>query len=368
MKFVMFKKSLEEGVSPIYLFDGEEEYFKERGEDMLKERYLSEPSLNYTSFNGENLKGSEMISLVRAAESFPFLSEKRLVKAVDFYPTEKEYESYLKSYFENPQESTILLIMNSRAPKGKVMDLKKIKTVTHVDCSKADDETVMRWIFTQFKRAGISVDAECCERIARYCLSDMSRVAGETEKLKAYALQGGVITAQVVDDVVYRDTDYKMYELTGAIARKNYTAYLSVMNELLAKGVDEMNILNGVCNYFRTLFEIVAMGREYLFWNSVFFVPLGALIVWRYSIQGLGFSTLAMMAGVAEMIARTAVAIVLVPMLGYFGAELANPAAWIAACIFLYPAYRWTCHKLDNRLLAARLHMQNPSSDHEPAL
>lgn len=41
MKFVMFKKSLEEGVSPIYLFDGEEEYFKERGEDMLKERYLS---------------------------------------------------------------------------------------------------------------------------------------------------------------------------------------------------------------------------------------------------------------------------------------------------------------------------------------
>lgn len=105
--------------------------------------------------------------------------------------------------------------------------------------------------------------------------------------------------------------------------------------------------------------EIVDMGREYLFWNSVFFVPLGALIVWRYSIQGLGFSTLAMMAGVAEMVARTAVAILLVPVLGYFGAELANPAAWIAACLFLYPAYKWTCRQLDNRLLAARLHLQN---------
>ena len=46
--------------------------------------------------------------------------------------------------------------------------------------------------------------------------------------------------------------------------------------------------------------DIVAMGREYLFWNSVFFVPLGALIVWRYSIQGLGFSSLAMLAGVAR--------------------------------------------------------------------
>ena len=63
--------------------------------------------------------------------------------------------------------------------------------------------------------------------------------------------------------------------------------------------------------------DIVAMGREYLFWNSVFFVPLGALIIWRYTIQGLGFSSLAMLAGVAEMVARTEVAIVLVPVLGY---------------------------------------------------
>ena len=90
---------------------------------------------------------------------------------------------------------------------------------------------------------------------------------------------------------------------------------------------------------------------------------LGALIVWRYSIQGLGFSSLAMLAGVAEMVARTAVAIVLVPILGYFGAELSNPAAWIAACLFLYPAYRWTCRQLDNRLLAARLHIQGDHAE-----
>lgn len=111
--------------------------------------------------------------------------------------------------------------------------------------------------------------------------------------------------------------------------------------------------------------EIVRMGQEYLFWNSVFFIPLGALIVWRYSIQGLGFSTLAMLAGVAEMAARTAVAVILVPILGYFGAELANPAAWIAACLFLYPAYRWTCRQLDNRLLAARLHLHSNQLESE---
>ena len=100
---------------------------------------------------------------------------------------------------------------------------------------------------------------------------------------------------------------------------------------------------------------IVAMAQEYMRMNSYFFIPLGALIVWRYVIQGLGYSTLAMMAGVAEMVARTVVAVTLVPLLGYFGAELSNPAAWVGACVFLYPAYRWTMRALQNRMHARRL-------------
>lgn len=105
--------------------------------------------------------------------------------------------------------------------------------------------------------------------------------------------------------------------------------------------------------------EIVNMACHYLLWNSLFFIPLAWLIVWRYTIQGLGFSSLAMLAGVTEMVARTAAAMVLVPMLGFFGAELSNPMAWLAACIFLYPAYRWTCRQLDNRLLASKLQLES---------
>ena len=104
-----------------------------------------------------------------------------------------------------------------------------------------------------------------------------------------------------------------------------------------------------------TELEIVALAQQYLLWNSLFFFPLGALIIWRYVIQGLGYSSVAMMAGVAEMIARTGVALILVPMLGFFGATLANPAAWIAACIFLIPAYNWTTRHIANRLHAGSL-------------
>lgn len=262
MKFVLFKKSLEAGAAPIYLFDGEEEYFKARGEEMLKEKFLGEPSLNYTAFHGESLKGAALSSLVSAAESFPFMSEKRMVKVTDLFPSDKDYETYLKKYFEHPSESTILLIVNSAAPKGKFFDLKKAPNVTSVDCSKADDETVLRWIYTRFRRAGIAADTECCERIMQYCLGDMSRIAGETEKLLAYGAQSKKITSDDVDEIVYRDTDYKIYEMTGALGAKNFGKYLSVMSELTEQGVDGMAVLNALCSYFRSLFEISLLNKS----------------------------------------------------------------------------------------------------------
>ena len=68
MKFVLFKRSLEEGVQPVYLFDGEEEYFKERGEEMLRAKYLREPTLDFSLFRGETLNGNALADLVAAAD------------------------------------------------------------------------------------------------------------------------------------------------------------------------------------------------------------------------------------------------------------------------------------------------------------
>ena len=261
MKFVLFKKSLDAGVQPIYLFDGEEEYFKEHGEMMLKEKFLGEPSLNFSTFHGESLKGAAITGLIAAAESFPFMSQKRIVKVTDFYPSEKEYETYLRPYFEDPQRDTILLIVNSARTKNKSFDLKKAPNVTWVDCSKADEETVLRWIYTRFKRAGIAADTDCCERVMRYCLGDMSRTSGETDKLIAFASESGRIDEKDVDAVVYRDTDYKIYEMTNAAGAKNFAKYESVLSELMSKGFDETAVLNSLAAYYRTLFEIAILKK-----------------------------------------------------------------------------------------------------------
>ena len=100
MKYVELKKFTDEnGACPIYLFEGEEGYFREKGEAMLKSRFVQEPTLDYLSLDGSTLKGEKMKTLADALSCFPFISEKRMVRVTEFYPTEKEYETYLQPIF-----------------------------------------------------------------------------------------------------------------------------------------------------------------------------------------------------------------------------------------------------------------------------
>lgn len=92
---------------------------------------------------------------------------------------------------------------------------------------------------------------------------------------------------------------------------------------------------------------IIANAKLMLIVNSAFYIPLAFVNIVRFMIQGMGFSTFAILAGVFEMVARTLAGLVLVPKLGFIGVCFANPLAWIFADIFLFPAYIHVRRKLD---------------------
>ena len=262
MKYVDFKKFTDEnGALPIYLFEGEETYFRERGAALLLDRFLKEPTLDYTAFDGAALKGDKLKALADAVSCFPFLSEKRFVKISEFYPTEKEYDFYLKGIFENPPRDSVLLIVNSGKGKTGSAPLAKKPNVTHIDCGRSDEETIKKWIYVTCKRSGVYADGTTCGKIGAYCIYDMSRISKETEKLLLYCKAKGAdrLTDQIVDEVVYPDSEYKIYELANALSRKNYSAYTHILKELSSKGFDEISLLNSLCYDFKGLYEVSLM-------------------------------------------------------------------------------------------------------------
>lgn len=84
---------------------------------------------------------------------------------------------------------------------------------------------------------------------------------------------------------------------------------------------------------------IIEGAYQFLLINFSFYIALGAVNVFRLLIQGMGYSKVAMLAGVCEMVARGFVGLVLVPAFGFTAACFANPLAWVLADVFLIPMY-----------------------------
>ena len=100
---------------------------------------------------------------------------------------------------------------------------------------------------------------------------------------------------------------------------------------------------------------LVGLTTQYIVVLTAFFFPLALVNILRFSIQGMGFSVFAILAGVLEMIARTVVGSFFVPMAGYTAACFASPAAWICADLFLIPACLGCVAHLKRRDPAAAL-------------
>ena len=90
--------------------------------------------------------------------------------------------------------------------------------------------------------------------------------------------------------------------------------------------------------------EILGNIYKFLVVNSSFYFPLALVNIVRFMIQGMGFSQLAVFAGLFELAGRGVFGLVFVPVFGYTAACFASPAAWILADSFLIPAY-FICKK-----------------------
>ncbi len=85
--------------------------------------------------------------------------------------------------------------------------------------------------------------------------------------------------------------------------------------------------------------EILKDAALFLHTSVAFFPILGLLCILRYTIQGAGYTSFAMFSGVSEMVARALMSLFAVPAFGYMAVCFGDPAAWIAADLFLVPAF-----------------------------
>ncbi len=101
--------------------------------------------------------------------------------------------------------------------------------------------------------------------------------------------------------------------------------------------------------------KIIDLVHQFVTINGVFYPVLSLIYVYRNTLQGVGFSKAAMLAGLFELIARTVMGLFVVPKLGYTAVCFAHPTAWIMADSILIPLY---LHLLSEKRPHHALHKQ----------
>lgn len=97
--------------------------------------------------------------------------------------------------------------------------------------------------------------------------------------------------------------------------------------------------------------EILNHTELFLHVACSFFPALGLLCILRYTIQGVGYTNLAMFSGVSEMVARILISLYAVPAFGFLAVCFGDSMAWIAADLFLVPAFIYVYRRLKKQVL-----------------
>lgn len=90
--------------------------------------------------------------------------------------------------------------------------------------------------------------------------------------------------------------------------------------------------------------------QQYFGYAGFFFWLLAILNCTRMTIQGLGYSGIAIFAGCAELLARAVMSLFVIPVVGYTAVCFTNPLAWLAAVLVVVPVFFGIIRKYERQV------------------
>ncbi len=215
-------KNLKAGkYEPVYLLHGDESYYIDQITDHIEHHILdeSQKAFNLTILYG---KDADQKKVIDEARRFPMMSDRQIVILREAQSMKGLTE--LKSYVENPLESTILVICHKHKKlDGRTAFAKAVKKHALVfESRKPYDNQMPAWINDYLSNMGYKIRDKESALIAEYLGNDLSKVANELDKMAVNLEKGHTITQDDIQDQIGISKDYNVFELQNALASRNY--------------------------------------------------------------------------------------------------------------------------------------------------
>ena len=202
---------------PVYYLMGEETYYIDKISDYISDTVLTdeEKEFNLMVMYGGDV---DVATIVNAAKRYPMMSEHQVV-VVKEAQNVKGMEG-LSFYLQKPLMSTILVICHKHGVldrrKKLAAEIEKIGVL--FESKKLKEAQLPGFVASYLKRKSVDIEPKAAEMMAEFVGADLSRMAGELEKLVITLPPGSRrVTPEQIERNIGVSKDYNNFELRNAL-------------------------------------------------------------------------------------------------------------------------------------------------------
>lgn len=260
MKHNEFFAALKAGqIPPLMLFEGTEEYVKQQALSRLGKALLPD---GMEEMNRSELINPDADALIAAAETLPFLAEKRLVivRECDLLTTSKKSDDdkleALMDYLPKLSPMTCLVfVVKGKADGRKKLYLALKKRDAIVDFSPMSDMEAAGWAQKSMRALGKQIDATTAQKLVFTVGSDAALLKQEMDKLAHFVGEREAIAPEDIDEVCVKSLECTVFQMVDAqVAGRNAEAF-RLLQSVLQNGQDRVGVLAMLLRQYRILYH-----------------------------------------------------------------------------------------------------------------
>ena len=248
MKFVELKKNLKTEIKNNYCLKGDDEYLLTHAYELIKNACnIDFPELNLLPFK-EDVDFEEV---VKALETLPMFVDRKLIY-VKLTSKDFKNEQKLEEYLKNPNPTSVLVV--SVGNTGYLKNFEK--SFELVDCSRLNKDVVFPFVVSDLKKYNKTINKDACELLCDYCNCDLAKIINELTKCVSYVGDRDVVSIEDIKLLVNKSTEFQIYELTEALAKKNTRKVYDILDVLKTRKDEFRGLLALIYKHFRRLFMV----------------------------------------------------------------------------------------------------------------
>lgn len=235
------KMRLQKKVEPCYVVQGEDLLLYDRALELLKKAVnLQMEDFNLIVFDDKSFNAD---AVIESCETLPMGSDKKIVLIKNIEKVPENFKKKLRDYLKNPVETTCLVIFDFNNLFDFIISEK-------ISAKRLDDKSLSDLIVSELKSHGKEITSDAVQQLIESCCNYYSLI--ENELCKLNVCDESLITQKIVENLVCKETEFTVFELTDALSRKDSDKAVSLLN-LMEKDTKTFTL---ILNHFRRLFFV----------------------------------------------------------------------------------------------------------------